>query len=255
MNVPAMLVACYPPPVRARWGAQLHAEVEHAGPRDWANVAVSAIGLWLNPSMWPAPTVQRRRAVLTVTGAIIVGTAALILRAPGEDPPAALASAVMTAAGCGLCLATALLCPVPPLSRRGLTQVARRAIQTLWVPAFLIVSVIAFARRPDIDILLANPDIRAAAFLMYWLTLIIGVVQACRLCSWLLTTATPPPARWRVVAGLRLIGASLLVAASARLIHTDGAQQTMPSATTALLLVVLAAVAIRNSTADVQLAD
>lgn len=102
MNVSAMLVACYPPPVRKRWGEQLQAEVEHTAPLRWVNVAGGAAGLWLNPSVWPAPSSRQRRAVLTITGAVILGAAALLLRAVADNTPDAPGAAIMTAALCGL---------------------------------------------------------------------------------------------------------------------------------------------------------
>lgn len=250
MNVPALLLACYPPPVRQRWGEQLQAEVEHGGPRRWANVAVGAVGLWLSPSTWPVPTSQQRRAVLTVTGAVILGAAALLLRAvTGDEPEASAAAATLTAALCGLLLGAVLLCPTPPLHWNSLLRLARQAIGALWLPALLTLAIVAFAHQPGTDTLLANPLIRAGCVATYWATLLLGVVQTCRLCSSLLTGTARPPAPWRLRAGLRISAVSLLIAAAACVTPTSDSNAAMPAAAT--LLTGLAVIALLNSTNQV----
>lgn len=252
MNVPAVLVACYPPPVRKRWGEQLQAEVDHGGARRWVNVAAGAAGLWLYPSVWPAATSQQRRAVLTVTGAVILGAAALLLRAvTGDEPEASAAAATLTSALCGLLLGAVVLCPTPPWHWNSLLRLARHAIGALWLPAVLMLALVAFAHQPGTDTLLANPGIRAGCMATYWATLLLGVVQTCRLCSSLLTGPARPPAPWRLRAGLRISAISLLVAAGACVTATSDSNAAMPAAAT--LLTGLAVIALLNSTKRVDL--
>lgn len=250
MNLPAVLVACYPPPVRERWGEQMQTEVAHTAPLRWVNVAGGAAGLWLNPAVWPAPTSRQRRAVLTVTGAVILGAAALLLRAVAAAPDG-LGAAIMTAALGGLGVGGLLLCPVPPLHRDAVMRMTRQATGALWIPGALIAALIAFANQPGTDALLVNPVIRAVGMATYWFTLVLGVVQMCRLCSSLLTGAARPPASWRVRAGLRISATSLVIAAVSCLTATNAGHATMLAV--ASLLVGLAVVALRNSATDIEL--
>lgn len=252
MNVSALLVACYPPPVRERWGEQLQTEVEHTVPLRWVNVVGGALGLWLNPAVWPASTSRQRRAVLTVTGAVILGAAALLLRAVADNTSDAPAAALMTAALAGLGLGGLLLCPAPPLHREGLTRVTRQAIRALWLPVVLAAAITAFAHQPGTQALLSHPLIHAGCVFAYWATLLLGVVQTCRLCTSLLTNTTGPPARWRVRAGLRVSAASLISAATVCLNPTGSGRATLPTVVAAALLIGLAAIAVRNSTTEVE---
>lgn len=246
MNLPALLVACYPPPVRERWGEQMQAEFEQTAPLRWLNVAVGAVGLWLSPSVWPVATDRQRRTVLTVTGAVLLGAAGLLFRAVGDHTPDAPAAALMTAALYGLGLAVLLLCPAPPRHRDGLIRMTRQAIRALWLPVVLTVAIVTFAHQPGTDALLTHPLMHAAAVLAYWANLLLGVVRACRLCSSLLTDTTSPPAVWRVSAGLRISAISLVLASASYLTTDPGLHVALPAVSA--LLVALALIAVRNST-------
>lgn len=129
----------------------------------------------------------------------------------------------------------------------------RQAIEALWLPVLIAAAITAFAHRPGTEALLSHPLIHAGCVFAYWATLLLGVVQTCRLCSSLLTDTTRPPARWRVRAGLRVSAASLISAATVCLTPTGSGHATLPTAVAAALLIGLAVIAVRNSTSDVEL--
>lgn len=129
-----LLLACYPPSFRDRYGAELAALVEDtgAGPRVCWDVAVGAAAAWLRPAFTGEPPERARRRLQAGLSTIWIAWCAGVLAVPVVarsllDPPVPGAGGTMrllvaaarlallaggaVAAGCALLLARRVLVP------------------------------------------------------------------------------------------------------------------------------------------------
>ncbi|RQW94516.1 hypothetical protein, partial [Micromonospora globispora] len=136
-----VLLACYPPSFRERYGAELAALVEDAGagPRVCWNVAVGAAAAWLRPAFTGEPSGRVRLRVQAGLSATWVAWCVGMLTVPVVarallDPPVPSATGTVRAlvwgawmvmlaggavvAGCALLLARRVLVPVLRSGRR-----------------------------------------------------------------------------------------------------------------------------------------
>lgn len=136
-----VLLACYPPWFRERYGAELAALVEDtgAGPRVCWDVAVGAARAWLRPAFTGGPSERIRRRVQAGLSVVWVAWCAGMLAVPVVDrglldPPVSGATSTVrtlvggaslvllaggaVAAGCALLLAARVLVPALRSGRR-----------------------------------------------------------------------------------------------------------------------------------------
>ncbi|MCI4066629.1 hypothetical protein MRQ36_30355 [Micromonospora sp. R77] len=141
-----VLLACYPPSFRERYGAELAALVEDAGagPRAWGDLAVGAAAAWLYPTFTGEPgervrmRVQAGLSVIWVAWWVGMLTVPVVARAL-LDPPAQGANGVVrTLVECTwlVLLAGGVLAAggAVPLVRRVLLPALRSGRSRVWRP-------------------------------------------------------------------------------------------------------------------------
>ncbi len=239
MDVSALIVRAYPPPVRDRWGCAIREELAEGGLRAWPDTAAEAAKLWVHPSDWPEHTVGQTRHVVTVALVVIAAVTAVLLRASSEafaavapraGDPATAAWIALVAAGLLLALPRLTL---PIAAPRALLIVAARVLAG---PATLLLAMYLVANSGVVD--RQSWPLHASLVAWYWATLTLAAIRVCTLAS-RLTPLARAPGRRRLQFSLVLVAAGLTIAAGAIATRTILTPQTI--AATACLTVIAAA--------------
>lgn len=250
MNAATLLTGLYPPPVRQRWGGEIHREVEASGIRCWPDTLAGAARLWLHPSFWPEAETGQTRRVMTVALSAVTAATALLLRSltPAAGLTADIRHPVTSLWLAPLLLGVLLAAPLPPLRLELLTRLAATAVRTLALPAAAGAALVALAWSGAVTGATGYAD--AALVASYWLTL--GFV-ALRLCTLVARTAalTAPPGTRRLSAALLCMGTGLALAA-AQTVLPLGRGGLHPAAPAQMLGLALLAAATLTSGRDLR---
>ena len=192
-----VLLACYPPSFRDRYGAELAALVEDtgAGPRVCWDVAVGAAAAWLRPAFTGEPSERARSRVQTGLSTIWVSWCAGVLAVPVVarallDPPVpGVAGTVRTlvsvvwlvvlaggavAAGCALLLTRRVLVPALRSGRRRVWRPLLPAIVLLALE--LIGALGVWLLRRGHPAVWPHPSTAFLAALLVWLVGLVALV-------------------------------------------------------------------------------
>jgi hypothetical protein len=202
VNLALRLIRLYPAAFRQRWGADLELEVQHSDRATCANLAVSVVGMWLRPAIWPADSSAQRRQRMATMAVTLAAVCWFLTHAAMElDAPHSLSGAdTWPMNACAVLMTFGLLLVVPrprPTLHAALTLL-RRAAYSFAVPAILTALVLAvvhtgaYAAAPAL--------LRPILLICWWTALALGAIQSCRIVAGLgAATAVPPsPARLRL---------------------------------------------------------
>jgi hypothetical protein len=237
MNITMAFVRLYPRPMRERWDIQTSVETSVQGWRQLPDLLRGIADSWLHPTFWPAtaPAQRRRRATTTaVTLTFLCWLAGHVLLEQDPLLPTTLTHAwPLTAIDL---LALTGLATIAPLPRLTVATVRRTAV-LLAPPGILGAAVVVVANSSYVP---AGPP-RVLILACWWIALISGGVQACRLVADV-DGVTPGPARLRLGLSVLLLAAAAMAAVTsgfALALH-DAYAAAAAAGITAMALVVLA---------------
>jgi hypothetical protein len=217
MSITRRLVGLYPRPFRDRWGPALESEASTTGWRSSPNLALTLVGMWLHPVIWPAASTAQRRVraaylIFTVSAiGWLIGHAALEMT--GAVPRSLAHSWILNCCDVLMILGLTLVLPVPRLRYGPLLKLA---IRRLALPVLLGALVVIVANDPTASS--ASPSFRWTVVGCWWLALAAGLVQAIRVITSFDAVRAPGPLRlrfglWIATLGLALSGAIIFTSA------------------------------------------
>ncbi|GAA1713364.1 hypothetical protein GCM10009765_73060 [Fodinicola feengrottensis] len=216
MTVIHLLVRLYPGPFRDRWGSDLAAEAGRTGPKSWPSLLFGIADSWLHPVIWPATSNVERRYRATAMALIVAFSGWLLGHVVGEldavFPTGTARGWPLATADVAMLVGLALLAPMPHWTFATITTIARRATRGLAVPATLGAAVAVLAN--SVDAATVPAVVRITALLCWWLALIAGGIQSCRIFAELQDEVTVPPSPTRLLLGITVVAVALAVPGS-----------------------------------------